>query len=127
MIVHLVNYPKTSRAVRVAWSLGAMEVWLDTSSRPKREHLHSARSMPCCTAPCHDAADLLVLEVGAAQISEVEWPRVGRIAVGGPGHTFLRREYPEAQWAGIVIRPPCLIGDQALAIALWEWRLHCRS
>lgn len=116
MIVYLVGFKKTVRAVRVSWSFGATKIRLVGSPHPDRRYLFSARRMPIeewNKVP----DDVLILEVrGKIPLQEVDWSLVSGVAVGGPSTTLKTRGYMSAR---VDASPPCLIGDQALGIALY--------
>lgn len=114
--VYLVGmHDGVARACRVAWSFGCQRVVLVDSTPPRMRYLFSAKGLRIETA---DALpdDVLVLEVrGKTEISQVKWAAIPGVAIGGPSVTLPTRR-PSAR---IVARPPCLVGDQALAVALY--------
>ena len=121
LTVYLVGFKdRVQSACRVAWSFGCERVVLVDSVLTGRQHLHSARALLIETAPVlpTSPAGILVLEInGVTPIADVDWRGFHSIVVGGSGVQLDVTRYPSAR---IPERPPCLIGDQALAIALYE-------
>lgn len=104
-----------ARACRVAWSFGCQRVVLVGSTPPKRRFLFSAKNLALEVGDCVPD-DVLVLETtGKVPLAKVSWTGLAGIAVGGPSVNLPTR-HPSAR---IIARSPCLIGDQALAVALY--------
>lgn len=117
--IYLVRWTAhVARACRLSWTFGADRLFLVDSVEPVRHHLFSARRLPVLQAEDWPRLDsTLILEVhGRMELSEVDWSSIQAIVVGGASCTLPRGHRPSARIPG---RPPCLIGDQALAIALY--------
>lgn len=113
---------RVSSACRVSWSLGADAVCLVQSDHPKRRHLQSAAKLRVYEAG-EIPDDAIILEVNGEPIADHldELRAATCIAVGGASYTF-----PPSRHRRLAIssRRPCLIGDQAIAIALFA-RMTC--
>ena len=121
LTVYLVGFmDRVQSACRVAWSFGCERVVLVDSIPAGKHHLHSARALVIETAPALPTSPtgVLALETnGVTTIADVDWRGFHSVVVGGSGVQLDVTRYPSAR---IPERPPCLIGDQALAIALYE-------
>lgn len=114
--VYLVGmHDGVARACRVAWSFGCSRIVLVGSTTPRKRFLFSARALIIEQAD-ELPRDVLVLErTGKTPVGEVRWHGLLGVAVGGPSVNLSTR-HPSAR---IVARAPCLLGDQALAVALY--------
>jgi hypothetical protein len=113
---------RVSSACRVAWSLGADSVCLIDSVHPKARHLQSAKQIRVYEAS-KVPDDALILEVDGDPIDNhlALLQSATCIAFGGASYHFPKSEHRRLS---IPSRRPCLIGDQAIAIALFA-RMRC--
>lgn len=102
---------------RVAYSLGADAINLIECEEPKKLRLYTAKELVRLSLPDFPRQNsTLILETwGAQDIAEVDWCGITDIVVGGVAGI---RKDPRCQSAVIPARNPCLVADQALAVAL---------
>lgn len=113
---------RVSSACRVAWSLGADSVCLIDSVHPKARHLQSAKQIRVYKAS-RLPDDALIFEVDGDPIDDC-LPLLRSatcIAFGGASYHFPPSDHKRLS---IPSRRPCLIGDQAISIALFA-RMSC--